>query len=66
MRAVQLVGDRAVVYVVDPADRHRFVARQVQLGAVSGDRVAVLSGLTAGEEIVIEGSFFVRAEMDKE
>jgi cobalt-zinc-cadmium efflux system membrane fusion protein len=63
--AVQLVGDRAVVYVVDPADRHRFVERQVQLGSASGDRLAVLSGLTAGEEIVVEGTFFVRAELEK-
>lgn len=64
--AVQLVGHRAVVYVVDPADRHRFVERQVQLGAASGDRVTVLSGLAAGEPIVVEGSFFVRAELEKE
>lgn len=64
--AVQLVGDRAVVYVVDAADRHRFVERQVRLGAASGDRVAVLSGLAAGEQIVVEGSFFLRAEMDKQ
>jgi cobalt-zinc-cadmium efflux system membrane fusion protein len=63
--AVQLVGDRAVVYVVDHADRHRFVERQVRLGAASGDRVAVQSGLTAGERIVVEGSFFVRAELEK-
>lgn len=64
--AVQLVGDRAVVYVVDSADRHRFVERQVRLGAASGNRVAVLSGLAAGEQIVVEGSFFLRAEMDKQ
>jgi cobalt-zinc-cadmium efflux system membrane fusion protein len=63
--AVQLVADRAVVYVVDPNDRHRFVERQVQLGAASGDRVAVLSGLAAGETIVVEGSFVLRAEMDR-
>jgi cobalt-zinc-cadmium efflux system membrane fusion protein len=63
--AVQLVGDRAVVYVVDPNDRHRFVERQVRLGAASGDRVAVLSGLAAGETIVVEGSFVLRAEMAK-
>jgi hypothetical protein len=25
----------------------------------------VLSGLTAGEEIVVEGTFFVRAELEK-
>jgi cobalt-zinc-cadmium efflux system membrane fusion protein len=63
--AVQLVGDRAVVYVVDPADRHRFVERQVQLGAASGERVAVLSGLSDGEVIVVEGSFFLRGELAK-
>lgn len=64
--AVQLVGDRSVVYVADPADGHRFLERQVQLGAASGDRVAVLSGLSEGEQIVVEGSFFLRAEMDRQ
>lgn len=64
--AVQLAGDRAVVYVVDPADGHRLIERQVRLGAASEDRVAIVSGLAAGERIVVEGSFFVRAELEKE
>jgi RND family efflux transporter MFP subunit len=63
--AVQTAGERTVVYVVDPADRQRFIERQVALGAASGERVAVVSGLAPGELVVVEGSFFVRAEIER-
>jgi multidrug efflux system membrane fusion protein len=41
------------VYVVKP-DR-TVAVRPVTLGTVDGDRVAVLSGLAAGESVVTEG-----------
>jgi multidrug efflux system membrane fusion protein len=41
------------VYVVKPD--HTVAVRPVTLGVVDGDRVAVTSGLTAGESVVTEG-----------
>lgn len=63
--AVQTLGRRTVVYVVDAAQPGRFIERAVTLGDASGDTFAVLSGVTAGEVIVTEGSFFVRAERER-
>ena len=63
--AVQTVGDRTVVYVLDPSQSGRFIERQVRLGDRSGNDVAVLSGLQPGERIVTDGSFSVRAERDR-
>lgn len=42
------------VWVVDPQTR-KVAARGIQLGALSGDRVAVASGLAAGEWVVTAG-----------
>lgn len=62
--AVQTLGDRQVVYLA--ADQPgRFTEREVRLGTVVGDRVEVLSGIAAGDRIVTEGSFSVRAERER-
>ena len=63
--AVQHVGDRTVVYLVEPGEAGRFVERDVRLGPVAGDRVAVLAGLQPGDVVVGEGSFYVRAEVER-
>lgn len=60
--AVLWTGPRSLVYVRRPGDAHVFERREVTLGARSGDRVAVLSGLTAGELVVVNGAFKVDAE----
>jgi RND family efflux transporter MFP subunit len=60
--AVQMLGERAVVYVPAAADEHRFVERPVRLGAPAGDLVQVLEGVKPGERVVTEGSFLLRAE----
>lgn len=39
-----------------------FEARQVEVGRRSGDRIEIASGLTAGERIVISGTFFLDSE----
>jgi RND family efflux transporter MFP subunit len=62
--AVQMVGDRAVVYLAGPA-RGRFVEREVRLGPAAGDVLAVLSGVQPGDAIVVDGSFFLRAEIER-
>jgi RND family efflux transporter MFP subunit len=63
--AVQTVGDRTVVYVSDPSYATRLTERFVILGAATGDHVAVVSGLREGESIVVQGSFAVRAELER-
>lgn len=45
-------GDRNVVFVVENGRAER---RAVRLGAAAGDGVTVLSGLAAGERVVVEG-----------
>jgi RND family efflux transporter MFP subunit len=63
--AVQIVGDRAVVYVADPSEAGRFLEREVQLGAASGENVDVINGLRTGDAVVVKGSFFLRAERER-
>jgi membrane fusion protein, heavy metal efflux system len=62
--SIQQVGNRSVVYVVDPQPG-RFVERAVTLGASSGQQVEVVSGLQPGDVVVAEGSFFLRAERER-
>ena len=62
---VQTVSDRSVVYLADAKAPGRFIEREVRLGEVVGDRVEVLNGVTAGDLIVDEGSFFLRAERER-
>jgi hypothetical protein len=63
--AVQVVGDRSVVYVANPAQPGQFTQRVVETGAAVGDMVELRSGVTSGEVIVTEGSFAVRAEAER-
>jgi cobalt-zinc-cadmium efflux system membrane fusion protein len=60
--AVQSVGERTVVYVPVEGEEGKFAERPVKLGLPAGDIVQVLEGLKAGEKVVTEGSFFLRAE----
>ena len=48
------VNGQPQVWVVDPATQ-KVAARSVQLGALRGDRAAVVSGLQAGEWVVTAG-----------
>jgi RND family efflux transporter MFP subunit len=63
--AVQNVGDRTVVYLANPKEPGMFVEREVRLGQASGEQVEVVSGVQPGDVVVIEGSFFVRAERER-
>ena len=60
--AVQTMGDRAVVYVPAEGEEGKFIERAVKLGAPVGEFVPVLDGLKAGDKVVTDGSFFLRAE----
>jgi cobalt-zinc-cadmium efflux system membrane fusion protein len=63
--AIQNVGDRTVVYLVNPKAPETFVEREVRLGMATGNQVSVLTGLQAGDVVVGEGSFSVRAEVER-
>jgi cobalt-zinc-cadmium efflux system membrane fusion protein len=63
--AVQNVGTRTVVYLMDAKDPGKFTEREVLLGDTSGDQVEVRAGVRPGDVVVTEGSFFVRAERDR-
>ena len=63
--AVQLLGDRGVIYLADNAQPGRFIEREVVLGRSIGDNVEVLSGVRPGDDVVAQGSFFVRAERER-
>lgn len=63
--AVQTVGDRQVVYLVDPKQPGKFTEREVHLGPATGEQIEVQSGVRAGDSVVTEGSFSVRAERER-
>ena len=63
--AVHAIGDRHVVYVPVPGRAGAFSEREVSLGEAGGDDVPVLSGLAAGEVVVTDGGFFLRAEIER-
>ncbi len=63
--AVQNVSDRTVVYLVDPRKPRTFIERDVRLGTADGDKISVISGVQAGDVVVTEGSFSVRAERER-
>jgi cobalt-zinc-cadmium efflux system membrane fusion protein len=63
--ALQTVGNRDVVYVAVAGREGQFAEREVQVGEGNSDRVQVLAGLKAGELVVTQGSFFLRAERER-
>lgn len=58
--AVLRTGQRTLVVVA--AGEGRFTPREVQLGAEGEGRIAVLSGLEAGERVVTSGQFLIDSE----
>ncbi len=59
--AVLWTGKRSVVYVKSPNEQS-FELREVVLGASVGDSYAIESGLSSGEEVVVNGVFTLDAE----
>ena len=60
--AVQLIGERSVIYVPAEGEEGKFIERVVKLGPPAGEFVPVLEGLKPGDKVVTDGSFFLRAE----
>ena len=63
--AVQNAGDRTVVYVPVPNQPGRFIEREVRLGDSTDTDVEVMSGIKAGDQVVVAGSFLLRAERER-
>jgi cobalt-zinc-cadmium efflux system membrane fusion protein len=61
--AVQRIEEQWVVFL--PRDQATFEARPVGRGRELGGEVEILSGLAAGETIVVEGAFLLKAEVEK-
>jgi len=60
--AILWTGQRSVVYVKDSTAEHGlFRMREVTLGAVMGNDQVIASGLRAGDEVVVNGTFTVDA-----
>jgi len=62
--AVQLLEEKPVLFVAVPNAKGgaRFERRDVVIGGKIGDRVQILSGIVAGELVVVGGAFAVKAE----
>ncbi|HET7503602.1 MAG TPA: efflux RND transporter periplasmic adaptor subunit [Kofleriaceae bacterium] len=67
--AVQRVGTGWVVFVpLEPHGPHgpgEFAIRAIGRGRDLAGEIEVLSGLAAGDEVVVEGAFLLKAEADK-
>ena len=59
--AIQLLGNDSIAFV--PAGAGRFRMAKVQLGDDLGSELQLISGLLAGEKVVTDGSFYLKAEM---
>lgn len=62
LSALQTLDGKEVVFVRDGDEYH---AHTVELGARDGVQVEVRSGVEAGDEIVVEQSFLVKADIEK-
>lgn len=62
LSALQRMDDADVVFV---REGERYLARPVKLGRRDARRVEVLSGLKAGEQVVVEQSFLIKADIEK-
>jgi RND family efflux transporter MFP subunit len=60
--AVQTLGERQVVFLPVKGEEGKFLQRVVRLGPLEGDRYPVQEGLKPGDEVITDGSFFLRAE----
>lgn len=61
--AVQRLDDRWVVFL--PKSEGEFEVREVGRGRDLGGEVEIVSGLKAGESVVVDGAFLLKAEAEK-
>ena len=63
--AIQVIGDRSVVYLADSAAAGRFIEREIKTGETTDEQVEIVSGVQSGDPVVAKGSFALRAERDR-
>jgi RND family efflux transporter MFP subunit len=61
-QAIQTIGAMSVVYVPVEGEAGRFLQRTVKTGDEAANGLRVLEGLKAGETVLTDGSFPIRAE----
>jgi cobalt-zinc-cadmium efflux system membrane fusion protein len=61
--AIQEIGGKPAIFVETATGR--FVRRDVTVGAERDGRVHVLSGISAGERVVVAGAFLLKSELLK-
>lgn len=61
-QAVQIIGASSVVFVPVKGEDGKFIQRSVKTGETSSFGLRILAGLKAGETVVTDGSFLLRAE----
>jgi len=61
--ALQRVGERWLAFV--PTGQYEYEMRPIGRGRDLGNDVEAISGLTAGETVVVEGAFLLKAEAEK-
>ncbi|MDV3470132.1 efflux RND transporter periplasmic adaptor subunit [Stenotrophomonas sp. C3(2023)] len=62
LSALQTLDGQEVVFV---REAQTYTARTVQLGARDAQQVEVISGLTAGEQVVVQQSYVIKADIGK-
>jgi len=63
--AVQLIGDRTVVFMPKEGEPGHFEARDIKVGGVVDGYQRVLGGLAAGDRVVTKGSFTLKTQLLK-
>jgi cobalt-zinc-cadmium efflux system membrane fusion protein len=63
--AVQRVGDSWCVFIPKTGENGAFETRKIGRGRDLGAEVEVVSGLKAGETIVVDGAFLLKSEAEK-
>ena len=61
--AIQEIGGKPAIFVETATGR--FVRRDVTVGAERDGRIQILSGVTAGERVVMAGAFLLKSELLK-
>jgi cobalt-zinc-cadmium efflux system membrane fusion protein len=61
--SLQRVGERWIVFI--PRSEDSFETREVGRGRDLGSEVEILSGLKAGETVVVDGSFLLKAQAER-
>jgi cobalt-zinc-cadmium efflux system membrane fusion protein len=61
--AVQELNNKQIVFIREPGGS--YVPREVKVGSRSHGAVEILSGIDAGELIVVEGGFLLKSQLLK-